>query len=118
MLDLANCTISLLLFLAPIGSNASTSENFQIGGVCTNLDIVPTVTEDAELSIKTKYLEFLIPLPQREDETYLSYRMGSEYAYLGDCRYGASPYYLPPIGNNAPSKCQKVQVRFGPKLPL
>ena len=114
-MTLADCFITMVLILAPMGSN-SQFEGMQLrGSACASSQISTMVSRHYELVLTTEWTVFVIPLPRRDDRIRLNYHMYDEYAYFGDCRYGLRAYYFKGTGNADESVCQKVMVRFGPK---
>lgn len=107
-MTLADCYITMILILAPFGTDSRFDQMQLAGSACASSQVSSRITRQAELILTTKWFRYVIPLPRRIDHTRLSYQMQGEYAYLGDCAYGMKPYYY------HDSSCQQVMVRFGP----
>ncbi len=108
MISLLDCIFTMVLILLPEGAT-SRFENMKLKGSCMSTELSFLIVHPHTLRIETEWELYYIPLPQHEDRTRLTYRMTSDYAYLGDCQYGLSGHQWSP--------CQRVMVRFGPKEP-
>ena len=114
-MTLADCFVTMVLILAPMGVN-SQFEGMQLrGSACASSQVSTMVTAQYELQLTTEWSVYVIPLPRRDDRIRLHYQMQAEYAYLGDCRYGYRAYYFQGSHELDESVCQQVMVRFGPK---
>ena len=115
MMTLADCAVTMVLILAPLGSN-SQFEGMQLqGSACASSQLSTAINAQYELVLTTEWQRFVIPLPRRDDRIRLHYHFENAYAYFGDCRYGMMPYYFKGTHTTDESICQRVMVRFGPK---
>ncbi len=99
-----NCLLTLYLILAPLGVPSHSAQQ-TLSGTCDTKSISINIVANGILRIENDYREYQIVLPARVDKLWLTYKLGDEYAYAGNCPASAHPY--------ADSFCQRIMTRIG-----
>lgn len=77
--------------LAPLGV-PSYAQQESFSGSCPINHTTIRIEEHGVLRIENDYREYQIPLPTDIDRAWLSYRLGDDTAYLGNCSSAYYPY--------------------------
>ena len=111
MIQVVDCMITMILLLVPAGASSEYNDLLSYGS-CFYRSMSPYIVNDKKsqfyLILEDKKMKYAIPLPQRKDRVRISYIIGEEYAYIGDCRYGLKPYVYMDGDKRRDSICQKV----------
>ena len=85
-----SCLLSMYLVLAPVGV-VSKIQRITVMGTCSVSELTVVIKDPGVLHIISDYREYKIKLPVRLDQTWLTYRLGEQEAWIGNC----SPYFHP-----------------------
>jgi hypothetical protein len=94
------CLFTAWLILPPIGVQGIVAQQHFTGTCDTRIHIV----DPGILRIENNYREFQIVLPTDMDTAWITYKLGDEYAYIGNCHANAHPF--------DDDFCQKVMTKI------
>jgi hypothetical protein len=86
-----SCLLSLYLVLYPLGVQSHAMMQ-AFSGPCNVEHLTVRIEEQGVLHIEHNFLMYDIALPEKVDAMWLTYKLGDEHAYGGNCNPSYHPY--------------------------